>query len=331
VSDGAAPLIIRPATVRRRRTHVQNLVPAAIVAAVMFFPTGIPALVAAVRSRKAAAAGDVEGARGHAERARQLVWFSVGFGLTVAAIAFLVVLLTNNHGAVRDGFFNGRILWDSAPAVVKGFKTNVSLFVLTELIVLVWALVIAIVRSIPGAAAAPVRFLAVAYTDVFRGLPAIIVIYVVHFGLKRAGVPYLESFSDYQSGVLALTLVYGAYVSEVYRAGIDSIHWSQVAAARSLGLTFSATMRHVVVPQAVRRMVPPLLNDFIGLQKDTALVSILGTLESFNRAKNYATLHSANLSPITGVAICFVVITIPLARLTDWLIRRNQAKTRANG
>jgi polar amino acid transport system permease protein len=330
VSDGAAPLIIRPAVVRRRRVNVQNLLPAAVVAIVLFFPTGIPAFVAAWRSRRAAAAGEVEEARGHAERARNLVWYSVGLGLTVGAIAFFIVLLTNNNGAVRQGFFSGRILWESAPAVLKGFKTNVSLFVITEIIVLVWALVIAIVRSIPGPAAAPVRFLAVAYTDIFRGLPAIIVIYVVHFGLKRAGLPYVKDFSDYQSGVFALTLVYGAYVSEVYRAGIESIHWSQVAAARSLGLSFAGTMRYVVVPQAVRRMVPPLLNDFIGLQKDTALVSILGTLEAFNRAKNYATLHSANLSPITGVAICYVVITIPLARFTDWLVRRDQAKMRVN-
>jgi polar amino acid transport system permease protein len=188
---------------------------------------------------------------------------------------------------------------------------------------------VAVVRSLPGPAAAPVRFLAVVYTDLFRGLPAIIVIYMVEYGFKRAGLPIVSNFSDYQSGVFALTLVYGAYVSEVYRSGIDGVHWSQTAAARSLGLSHGRTMRYVVVPQAVRRIIPPLLNDFIGLQKDTALVSVIGTLEAFNVARNTASL-SGNLSAITGVAICFVAITIPMARLTDYLVKRDQARTRAN-
>jgi polar amino acid transport system permease protein len=154
------------------------------------------------------------------------------------------------------------------------------------------------------------------------------VIYLVEYGFKRAGLPVVKNFTDYQSGVLALTLVYGAYVSEVYRAGIESVHWSQTAAARSLGLSYARTMRYVIVPQAVRRIVPPLLNDFIGLQKDTALVSVIGILEAFNVARNTAAL-TGNLSAITGVAACFVAITIPLARLTDHLVRRDQARMRA--
>ncbi len=130
--------------------------------------------------------------------------------------------------------------------------------------------------------------------------------------------------------VIALVLVYGAYVAEVYRAGIESIHWSQTAGARSLGLSYTETMRFVVVPQAVRRIIPPLLNDFIGLQKDTALVGFVGVLDAFNRARIVAS-NRFNLSAVTGVAIAYIVITIPLAVVTDHLVRRDQQKMRANG
>ena len=134
----------------------------------------------------------------------------------------------------------------------------------------------------------------------------------------------------FQLGVIALTLVYGAYVAEVFRSGIETVHWSQTAAARSLGLEHGQTMRYVVVPQAVRRVVPPLLNDFIGLQKDTALISVIGALEGFNEAKIYAGNHF-NLSSVVGLGICFVVITIPMTRFTDFLVERDQRRMRANG
>jgi polar amino acid transport system permease protein len=302
----------------------------AIVATLMFPPVGIAALFHVFRARHHDKVGAHEEARIEAEKARSLVWWGVGLGLTLGCILFVVVLLTNNNGAVRQTFLDWDNIKRTWPAVFRAFKTNISLFMVTEAIVLVWALVVAIIRSIPGPAAKPVRFLAVVYTDVFRGLPAVLVIYIVFYGFRRAGLPIVENFSDYQAGVFALTLVYGAYVCEVYRAGIDSIHWSQTAAARSLGLSFAKTMRHVVVPQAVRRIIPPLLNDFIGLQKDTALVSFVGTLEAFNVARNEASL-TGNLSALTGVALCFLVITIPLARLTDYLVRRDQRRMRANG
>ncbi len=299
------------------------------MATIFFFPIGIFALRGVVRGRRFERSGQREAARLESEKVRSMIWWAVGLGLSVAAIVFIVLLLTMNNGAVRSAFFNWDEIKASFPAVLRGFKTNISLFMVTEAIVLVWALVIAIVRSLPGPAAAPVRFLAVVYTDLFRGLPAIIVIYIVEYGFKRAGLPVVKNFTDYQSGVLALTLVYGAYVSEVYRSGIDGVHWSQTAAARSLGLSYARTMRYVIVPQAVRRIIPPLLNDFIGLQKDTALVSVIGTLDAFNVARNTASL-SGNLSAITGVAICFVAITIPLARLTDYLVKRDQARMRAS-
>lgn len=325
MADHAA-LAPTPAPRDRLPPTLPNYVPGAIVAVLLFFPTGIASVVAIVKARRMLAAGERRSARATNDRARELIWYSVGIGMTILAALFVVVLLTNNGGAVRHAFIDFSQFHFAD--VVDGFKTNVSLFMVTEVIVLVWALAIAVLRGLPGPAAAPVRFLGVAYTDVFRGLPAIIVIYMVEFGFKRAGLPIVKNFTDYQSGVLALTLVYGAYVAEVYRAGIESIHWSQVAAARSLGLSWSRTMRYVVVPQAVRRIIPPLLNDFIGLQKDTALISTIGTFEAFNTAKSMASTKG-NLSPITGVAICFVVITIPLARFVDYLVRRDQAKMRA--
>ncbi len=300
-----------------------------IFGTILFPFTGIPAVLAALTSRRLRTT-DRHRSQVAAERARNLTQYSIGLGLTLWSVLLIVAILTLNGGAVRSGFFDLSAIWDARETIWKGFKVNISAFMLTEAIVLVWALVVAVVRGLPGKAAAPVRFLATAYTDVFRGLPAILVIAIIGFGMPRAGLPILEGFSDFQYGVLALSLVYGAYVAEVYRSGISSIHWSQTAAARSLGLSHSRTLRYVVVPQAVRRIIPPLLNDFIGLQKDTALLSVLGTLEAFNRARIYANTN-ANFSAFTGVALCFVVITIPLARLTDWLVERDQARMRANG
>ena len=170
--------------------------------------------------------------------------------------------------------------------------------------------------------------MATVYTDIFRGLPAIICIYLVGFGLPLTGLPLLGNWPPEWYAILALTLTYGAYVAEVYRAGIESVHWSQVAAARSLGLSFFQTLRFVVVPQAVRRIIPPLLNDFISLQKDTALVNVIGAIDAFNQAKIVASNHF-NLSSVTTVAFLFVLITIPQARFVDRLLEREQRRTRA--
>ena len=196
-------------------------------------------------------------------------------------VAFLVWLLTANDHAVAQVFFGWSTLTDGQAwkSLLKGFWINVQVFLIAEVIVLVWALVVAVMRLLPGPACKPVRLLATVYVDVFRGIPSLLVIYIVGFGLPQANVPVVGDFSDMQYAIIALSLTYGAYVSEVYRAGIESVHWSQTAAARSLGLTYAQTMRHVVVPQAVRRVIPPLLNDFIGLQKDTALISVLGVLD----------------------------------------------------
>jgi polar amino acid transport system permease protein len=253
----------------------------------------------------------------------------IGLALGVVTVALLGLYLARNGlRDIRDTFFDWEHLRESFPSVRKGFWLNIKLFVVAEVLVLVWGLIVVLARLAPGPAAAPLRWLAIVYIDVFRGLPALVTIYLVGFGLPLTGISFFEDLELFWLGVLALTLVYGAYVAEVYRAGIESVHWSQAAAARSLGLSYGQTMRFVVMPQAVRRVVPPLLNDFIGLQKDTALINVLGVLEGFNRARIYAG-NNFNLSSVVGLGICFVVITVPMTRLTDYLIKRDQRRIQA--
>jgi polar amino acid transport system permease protein len=226
---------------------------------------------------------------------------------------------------ILEQFFDFGVMWDALPFVLKGFRINIQIFLWAEAIVLVWALVVAVVRLLPGRGAAPLRWLAIVYIDVFRGLPAIVVIYLVGFALPKLTVPVLSDMSLFWRGVTALVLVYGAYVAEVYRAGIQSVHWSQTAAARSLGLSYFQTLRHVVLPQAVRRVIPPLLNDFIGLQKDAALVSVIGLVDGLRQANLQASKY-VNASPIVALGLCYVLITIPLARFVDYLVKRDQRR-----
>jgi polar amino acid transport system permease protein len=245
----------------------------------------------------------------------------------VSTIVFLTaigLLVVNSPGweEVRRFFFNGERFRESFPRVAEAFLTNVKLFCLAEVFILAVGLFLAVLRSLQGPVFFPLRALAIIYTDVFRGIPTILVIAMLGFGvpaLQIQGLP--NSFW----ALVALVLVYSAYVAEVYRAGIQSIHPSQEAAARSLGLTRRQTLRFVVVPQAVRRVIPPLLNDFIGLQKDTALVAILGTVEAFRRAQ-IDTAATFNYTAYTATAVIFILFTIPLARFTDWLVERDRRR-----
>jgi len=203
---------------------------------------------------------------------------------------------------------------------------NIKIFLIAEVFILIIGLTIAILRSLPGPVFFPVRLLMIVYTDFFRGVPTILVIYLFGFGvpaLAISGVPR----SEFVWGIVALTLVYSAYVSEVYRAGIESVHPSQEAAARSLGLSKTKAMRFVVLPQAVRRVVPPLLNDFIGLQKDTALVALIGPVEAF-RQSQIEVAANFDYTPYFATALLFVALTIPMARFTDWLVAREQRRRR---
>ena len=229
---------------------------------------------------------------------------------------------------VINTFFSPHDFRVALPNVWAGFQVNLKLMVVAEALVLVLALAVAIVRGLPGRGARPLRALMIVYTDFFRGTPLILVAFVVGFGLPALNVHAISGRSNFTYGVIALTLVYTAYVTEVYRAGIESVHPSQRMAARSLGLSYAQAMRHVVVPQAVRRVIPPLLNDFIGLQKDTALVSVIGVAEAALQAQGYSQMY-ANFTSYTVAAVFFVLLTIPLARFTDHLILTRERRERA--
>jgi polar amino acid transport system permease protein len=214
------------------------------------------------------------------------------------------------------------------PQVWEGFQTSIKMMVIAEVLVLIFALAIAVVRGLPGRAAAPLRVLAVAYTDFFRGTPLILVAFVVGFGIPGLGLGTISRQSLLVYGITALTLVYTAYVTEVYRAGIESVHPSQRMASRSLGLSYAQTMRYVVLPQAIRRVIPPLLNDFIGLQKDTAIISVIGVGEAALAAQQYST-NTNNFTGYLVAAVLFIFMTIPLARFTDHLVRERERRERA--
>jgi polar amino acid transport system permease protein len=245
---------------------------------------------------------------------------------TAIFVVVLAVLVTQSPGwdEVKATFFDWEVFKDSFPEIADAFLLNVKIFCIAEVFILVFALLLAVLRSLRGPAFFPLRALAVVYADFFRGVPTILVIAVLGFGapaLQLQGVPTGVVFW----GIVSLVLVYTAYVSEVYRAGIESVHPSQDAAARSLGLTHGQSLRFVVLPQAVRRVIPPLLNDFIGLQKDTALVGTLGAVEAFNQSQIDASA-TFNYTPYLAAAVLFVAITIPLARFTDWLVARDRRR-----
>jgi polar amino acid transport system permease protein len=301
----------------------------AIGAACLMLPA-LRSYQVASRARESLGKGEIISARLAGAEARGLAWYSFGFAGALMLILLVIQFLIANNLAVSRTFFMLPLIFSTFMLVLKAFWTNVYIFVVAEVLVLIWGLVIALARLAPGAAGWPIRMMATLYADVFRGLPAIINIYLIGFGIPLTRLPILQDLSQESFAIMALTLTYGAYVAEVYRAGIESIHWSQAAAARSLGLSYMQTMRTVIVPQAVRRIIPPLLNDFIGLQKDTALVNVIGTIDAFNQSKIIASNHF-NLSPVTTVAILFVVITIPQARFVDRLVERDQRRMRAGG
>ncbi len=262
-----------------------------------------------------------EGARG----------VSIAVVSTVVFVTVLVVVVVNASGwpVVHQRFFNGEVFADSLPDIARRFAINVQAFLIAEAFILFVALFIAVLRSLPGPVFFPIRALAIAYTDLFRGVPTILVIYILGFGapaLGVSGVPREPLFW----GIVALVLVYTAYVAEVYRAGIESVHPSQEAAARSLGLSRFQSLRFVVLPQAIRRVMPPLLNDFIGLQKDSALVALIGPIEAF-RQSQIEVAGSFNYTPYLATALLFVLLTIPLARLTDWIVARERRRRVAAG
>jgi polar amino acid transport system permease protein len=255
---------------------------------------------------------------------------------TIVFFALIVVVIALAPGSelVGDRFFDWFHIRQSffgtlsTPAVWSAFLLNVRIFMIAEVLILIFALSLAIVRSLPGPVLFPLRAVAIGYTDLFRGVPLILVLYLIGFGVPGLGLTYFSGRDPVTYGIAALVLVYSAYVAEVYRAGIDSVHESQNAAARSLGLSRWQSLRFVVLPQAIRRVIPPLLNDFIGLQKDTALISVLGPIEAARAAQIYGA-SQFNYASYVVAAFLFVVMTIPLARFTDYLIARDRRRRQA--
>jgi polar amino acid transport system permease protein len=241
---------------------------------------------------------------------------------TVVFAAVLLFAVTSSPGwpRVRDSFFNLRIGWASLPALAEGLWLNIRVLVVCQVLILIFGLGLAAVRTLRGPVWFPVRALATGYVDLFRGLPLLICLYLVGFGLpglRLSGMPT----NPVLLGGLALVLIYSAYVAEVFRAGIESVHPSQLAAAKSLGLNHRRTMQLVVLPQATRRVTPALLNDFVALQKDCGLISVLGAVDAV-RAAQIQAATTYNFTPYVVAGLLFVALAVPSARLADWAAAR---------
>src|SRR5580692_8049423 len=253
--------------------------------------------------------------------------------LVVLGAIVVIFLLAPGSAQVRHTFFNPTDMWQAFIgdpkkgyySVGEAIWLNIRMFLAAEVLILILALVIALIRQSTSAALFPLRVLAMIYVDFFRGVPLLLVVYAIGFGIPALGLSFVSKQSYAVYGVVALTLSYSAYVSEVYRAGLNSVHQSQVAAARSLGLSQATALRYVILPQAFRNIIPPLLNDFISLQKDTALVGVLGAIEANQAAQIYGSTVF-NYSSLTVAAILFLILTIPLARFTDRLIARDRRR-----
>ena len=262
-------------------------------------------------------AGDRRAERAAAKRARARRSQGIAVLSSVVVIGGLATLVVTSPGwpRVRETFFSWSEFRNAFPEVLSGFWLDIKIFMVVEVAVLVLALVIALIRVNRSPGLFPLRLLSTVYVDVFRGIPTILLVYLIGFGvpaLELSGMPT----DPVVLGGIALTLSYSAYVSEVYRAGINSVHKGQRDAALSVGLTQTQTMRHVILPQAIRRVAPPQLNDFVALQKEVALISIIGPQEAFRVAQIFQG-ENFNYTPIIAAALLYLAITIPLARVVD--------------
>jgi polar amino acid transport system permease protein len=253
-------------------------------------------------------------------RARRSTWVAVASTLVFAGAIGYGITRTPGWPRVQQTFFSPAAAWAALPSVAEGLWLNLRVLVVAEIGILVLGLLIATLRTLNGPVFFPVRALATGYVDLFRGLPLLIALYLIGFGvpaLRLQGVP-----SDVAVlGTVTLILVYSAYVAEVFRAGIESVHPSQRSAARSLGLTHRQSMRLVILPQAVRRVLPPLLNDFVALQKDVGLISVLGAVDAI-RAAQIEAARTFNFTPYVLAGLLFVLLAIPTGRIADGMAAR---------
>ena len=240
--------------------------------------------------------------------------------LAVVVAIFLLVPLAPGWPAVKKSFFNAEVFAKTFPGLLDAFLWDVAIFLWSAPLIFILGLAVALARDARSPALYPLRLFGMLYTDIFRGIPVILVIYLVGFGIPGLGLPRPWN-SPFIWGTVALVLTYAAYVAEVFRTGIEGVHQSQRAAAQSLGLSNADTMRYVVLPQAIRKVVPANMNLFIALQKDVALLSFIGPVEIFRQAGVYKSLM-ANFTPYVGAALIFLAITIPATRYADYLIAK---------
>jgi len=226
--------------------------------------------------------------------------------------------------AVQKQFFSGEAIRESFPSVLRGFWLNIWVWVVAEIAILVLSLALAVIRSLTGPIAAPFRIAAIAYIDLLRGVPALLLILLFGFGVPALQLPGLPRGAIFW-GSVAMIAGYSAYTAEVYRSGMEAVHDSQRAAARALGLSQWQTLRYAILPQAIRNVLPALLNGAVSLQKDVALLSVIGVREAVREAQIY-TARTFNYSSLIGAAILFLIASIPLARFTDWYSRRDQER-----
>ncbi|WP_328453690.1 amino acid ABC transporter permease [Streptomyces sp. NBC_00386] len=271
----------------------------------------------------------IERERHHRRRARRSAALAALSTLVTAVVLYLVVVDAPGWPRTKETFFDASFAREAFPKVLEGLWLNLRLFVVCGVVVLVLGTLTAVARTLRGPMYWPVRALATAYTDFFRGLPLIICLSIVVFGVPALQLQGVTNDPVLLGGA-GLVLTYSAYVAEVVRAGIESVHPSQRAAARSLGLTTRQTLRHVVLPQAVRRQVPPLLNDMVSLQKDTSLVSIGGAVEAM-RSADIIVGRSLNYTAYIVAALLFVALTIPMTRFTDWVTARMDRRRSQGG
>ena len=257
-------------------------------------------------------------------RARRSTLVALLSTVVFAAVVMGGLVSTPGWSRVRETFLDPEIAWSSLPSIVEGLWLNIRVLVVAELGVLALGLLLAVLRTLRGAVFFPVRTLATGYVDLFRGVPLLVALYLIGFGvpaLRLQGVPTSAAVL----GTVTLILVYSAYVAEVFRAGIESVHPSQRAAARSLGLTYRKSMRLVVLPQAVRRVLPPLLNDFVALQKDVGLISVLGAVDAI-RAAQIESARTFNFTPYVVAALLFVLLAVPTGRIADAVAARSDRR-----
>lgn len=260
---------------------------------------------------------------------RRSTWLALISTILLGLVLIVVVTGAPGFDRVRETFFSAHYAWKALPQVLSGLWLNLRVMLIAEFFVLIFGLLIALTRTSKSPLLFPVRLLAAAYTDIFRGLPLLLVLLLVGLGIPGLQLSWLPN-SAVLLGTVSLVLTYSAYVAEVIRAGIEAVNPAQRMAARALGFTQTQTQRFVILPQALRKVTPPLLNDLVSLQKDSGLISVLGAIDAI-RAAGIQTAQSFNFTPYLVAGALFVALTIPLTRFTDWLTRKQDRARQQQG